>query len=490
MSTKPNKPNQEPTLKEQFTSRAFRAGSYSVLISVLAIAVVIVLNLIISGLPETFTNIDLTDADVLALSEQTKQMLGDLDEDVKVYQLIEDDGNEDEYISELLSRYSDLSKHFTYESVNIVLYPNFVSRYTDQTLYENSLIVVSGKRHTVIDYFEVYQYTFEDGSTQENLQVEDVRFFGEEKLTTALDFVTTDILPVVYNLTGHGEGTFSPLLQELVASDNMTLLDLSLMQAGGVPADCSCLIVNTPSVDIADDEKEMILDYLEAGGAMLLVSDYTKSGFPNLNEIMDYYGMYSGDTVILEGNSNHYYSSRSMILPDIGEHDITAAIRRGGYFVMTPVSMPIFEKANHRESLTITPLLQSTKESYIKENFDDRTTDEKENGDQAGPFSIAVAAEDLHGDKATQLVWIGTSFILDDTINTAVSGTNNDFILGCLGWMTGSESAISIHSKSVVYEELNVPSGAANFWFVCFTVIIPVVLLASGGVILYRRRKR
>jgi len=398
MSTKPNKPAQEPTLKEQFTSRAFRAGSYSVIISVLAIAVVIVLNLIISGLPESVTNVDLTDADVLALSEQTKQMLDELDEDVTVYLLLEDDGNEDEYIHELLKRYSDLSKHFRFETVNIVLYPNFVSRYTDQTLYENSMIIVSDKRHTVIDFFEVYQYTFEDGSSEENLQVQDVRFFGEEKLTNALDFVTTDILPVVYNLTGHGEGSFSTLLQELVALDNMTLLDLSLMQSDGVPADCDCLIINTPSVDIADDEKEMILDYLESGGSLLLVSDYTKTGFANLNEIMDYYGMYSGDTVILEGNSNHYYSSRNMILPNIGEHDVTSAIRRGGYFVMTPVSMPIFEKANHRESLTITPLLESTKESYIKADFDNRTTDEKESGDKMGPFSIAVAAEDLHGD--------------------------------------------------------------------------------------------
>ena len=490
MSTKPNKPAQEPTLKEQFTSRAFRAGTYSVVISVLAIAVAIVLNLIISGLPKTYTNIDLTDADVLALSEQTKQILSDLDESVTVYQLIESEGNEDEYITELLSRYSDLSKNFHVEKVNVVLYPNFISRYTSESLYENSLIVVSDKRHAVIDYFEVYQYTFAEGSTQDNLDVEDVRLFGEEKITKALDFVTTDVLPVVYNLTGHGEGTFTELLKELIDSDNMTLLDLSLMQAGGVPADCSCLIINTPSVDIADAEKEMILDYLENGGSLLLISDYTKAGFTNIAEIMDYYGLYSEQTVILEGNSNHYYSARNMILPEIGEHEVTAAIRRGGYFAMTPISMPIFEKANHRESLTITPLLSSTKESYIKADFDNRTTDEKETGDKTGPFSIAVAAEDVYGEQSTQLVWIGTSYILDETINTAVSGTNNDFILGCLGWMTGSESAISIHSKSVVYEELNVPSGAANFWFVVFTVIIPVVLLTSGGVILYRRRKR
>ena len=92
----PKKQNQEPSLKEQFTSRAFRAGTYSVVISLLAIAVVVVLNLIMTKLPAAATRIDLTDSDLLALSDQTKQLVSGLEEDVTVYQILENDGDEDE----------------------------------------------------------------------------------------------------------------------------------------------------------------------------------------------------------------------------------------------------------------------------------------------------------------------------------------------------------------------------------------------------------
>ena len=56
--------------------------------------------------------------------------------------------------------------------------------------------------------------------------------------------------------------------------------------------------------------------------------------------------------------------------------------------------------------------------------------------------------------------------------------------------MTGSESSISIHSKSLTYEDLNVTAGAANVWSLIFVIVIPAILLLCGGFILYRRRKR
>ncbi len=488
---KEKKVTQEPTLKEQFSSRAFRAGTYSVVISLLAIAAVVILNLIVSNLPSTYTNIDLTDSDVLALSEQTKDLISGLQEDVTVYQIIEDDGDEDEYITELLNRYSDLSKHFKFQSVNVVLYPNFISQYTDQTLYKNSLVIVSDKRTTVIDYFDIYQYSFTDDSSSENVQVEDIQFYGEEKLTTAVDYVTTDVLPVVYALTGHGEADFTDLLKELIAGDNIELRALSLVQTGGVPEDCSCLVINAPSLDISNEEKEWILAYLEAGGDMLVISDYTKgSGFANLYEVMDFYGLTTKDTVVIEGNSNYYYSSGIYILPQIQQHDITRAITAGGYFVMTPISQPVYEKPTHRDSIVVESLLSTTGDAFIKEDFDGRKTNEKEAGDESGPFNLAAASTEEHDGVVTQLVWIGSGYLLDETINSAVSGTNNDFFLACLGWMTGSDSSISIHSKSLSYEDLNVPAAAANVWSIVFVIAIPVLLLVAGGMILYRRRKR
>ena len=489
----PKKQNQEPSLKEQFTSRAFRAGTYSVVISLLAIAVVVVLNLIMTKLPAAATRIDLTDSDLLALSDQTKQLVSGLEEDVTVYQILENDGDEDEYITELLHRYSDLSKNFHYETVNVILYPNFVGQYTSEKLYKNSLVVVSDKRTAVIDYFDIYKYTFADDSTQENLNVQDIQFCGEEKLTTAVDYVTTDVLPVAYYLNGHGENELTEMLSTLVTNDNITLRNLNLVQQGAVPADCDCLIINAPTLDVSDAERELILDYLNQGGNLLLLSDYQRAkgaATPNLDQIMDYYGLTTKPTVVFEGNSNYYYSSGMYILPQIQEHTITSAIRAGGYFILDPVSQPIYEKPQHRDSLNVEPLLLTTADAYVKADFDHRSTNEKESGDEAGPFSLASAVSEEHDGVVTKLVWIGSGMLLDETINSAVSGTNNDFFLGALGWMTGSESSISIHSKSLTYEDLNVTAGAANVWNLVFVIVIPAILLLCGGFILYRRRKR
>lgn len=494
MDRKTKKPaEKEPSLKEQFSSRAFRAGTYSVVISLLAIAVVVVLNLVVSKLPSTVTKIDLTDSDLLALSDQTKQLVSGLEEDVTVYQIIENEGDEDEYITELMHRYSDLSRHFRYETVNVILYPNFVGQYTSEKLYKNSLVVVSDKRTAVIDYFDIYQYTFNDDSTQDNISVKDIQFCGEEKLTTAVDYVTTDVLPIAYILTGHGEAAMTNMLQTLIVDDNIAMRSLNLVSTGRVPEDCDCLVVNAPAMDVTDEERDLILQYLEAGGNLLLLSDYQASGgaaMPNLEEIMDYYGLTTKPTVVFEGNSNYYYSSGMFILPSIQTHDITSAITAGGYFILDPISQPIYEKAQHRESLTVEPLLQTTGDAYVKADFDHRSTNEKESGDETGVFSLATAVSEEHDGVVTKLVWIGSGMLLDETINSNVSGTNNDFFLGCLGWMTGSKSSISIHSKSLTYEDLNVPAGAANIWSVIFVIAIPVLLLLCGGVILYRRRKR
>jgi ABC-2 type transport system permease protein len=486
-------PEKEPSLKEQFSSRAFRAGTYSVVISLLAIAVVVILNLLVSKLPSKVTKIDLTDSDLLALSDQTKQLVSGLEEDVTVYQILENEGDEDEYSTELCHRYSDLSKHFKYETVNIILYPNFVGQYTSQKLYRNSLVVVSDKRTAVIDYFDIYKYTFADDSTKENLNVEDIQFCGEEKLTTAVDYVTTDVLPIAYYLTGHGEATMTEMLSTLIVNDNIAVRSLNLVQAGTVPEDCDCLIINGPTMDVTEAERDSILQYLEAGGNLLLVSDYQNSKgavLPNVEQVMDYYGLTTKASPVFEGDSNHYYSSGLYILPSIETHDITSAITAGGYFVLVPISQPIYEKAQHRDSLTVEPLLVTTKEAYVKDDFDHRSTNEKEDKDEKGVFSLATAVSEEHDGVVTKLVWIGSGMLLDETINSAVSGTNNDFFLGSLGWMTGSKSSISIHSKSLTYEDLNVTAGASNFWSLLFVIIIPVVLLLCGGVILYRLRTR
>lgn len=44
---------------------------------------------------------------------------------------------------------------------------------------------------------------------------------------------------------------------------------------GSVPEDASCLLIDSPTTDISEDEKTALIDYLENGGKAMIFSDYT-----------------------------------------------------------------------------------------------------------------------------------------------------------------------------------------------------------------------
>ncbi len=92
--------------------------------------------------------------------------------------------------------------------------------------------------------------------------------------------------------------------------------------------------------------------------------------------------------------------------------------------------------------------------------------------------------------QGAQIVWVSSSYLTDDSANQSVSGGNEDFFLNCVSWLCGSESGISIHTKSLDTEYLTIPSGTASLLTALAVVIIPAAFLAFGIVIWYRRKKR
>ena len=123
-------------------TRAFRMGGYSTLLTVIVLAVAIVINLIMDQLPATVTKPDLTANQLFSFSEQTYQQAQNLDEDVIIYHLAQA-GTEDALIQQFLEHYGGLSSHIQVKTKDPVVYPNVIASYSDEPLYNNSLLVVS-----------------------------------------------------------------------------------------------------------------------------------------------------------------------------------------------------------------------------------------------------------------------------------------------------------------------------------------------------------
>ena len=136
--------------------KLFKKGSYSLLLTVLAAAIAIFVNLLAGELPSSATKIDVSENKLYTVGDKTKSVVSALDEDVTLY-LVAEDGSEDSTLDELLTRYSDLSSHIHYEKKDPVMNPSFTSQYSSDEVASNSVIAVSDRRSKVIPYSDLYE---------------------------------------------------------------------------------------------------------------------------------------------------------------------------------------------------------------------------------------------------------------------------------------------------------------------------------------------
>ena len=469
------------------SKKHIKNGSYTMVMSVIFIAVVIVINMIVSTIPSKYSEIDISSQKLYSIGDETKEMLKNLEKDVTIYQIAQS-GSEDENIANLLKKYEDESKHIKVEQKDPVVNPKFVSQYTSDDLSANSLIVVCGDRNKVIDYNNMYETSID----YQTYSSQTTGFDGEGQITSAIGYVTSENLPVLYTVEGHGEKDMDSSVKEDIEKANMDIKSLNLLTEGSVPDDADCLFIDSPSTDFSSDEKDAIIEYLENGGKAMIFSDYTTEDMPNFDAILENYGVQRVDGVVFEGDNQHYAMQMPYYLvPTINSTDASSETASAGYYVLAPYAQGIKKLDDVRDTVTIESILTTSDQAYSKTDLNSSTI-EKEDGDVEGPFDLGVGiTESLDDDKETQIVYYSTSNLMDSQTNQMVSGGNEKLIMESLKWMTDTEesASVSIPSKSLEVSYLTITDYDAAFWKICTIALIPGLFLVIGFVVWIKRRK-
>ena len=469
------------------SKKHIKNGSYTMVMSVIFIAVVIVINMIVSTIPSKYSEIDISSQKLYSIGDETKKMLKDLEKDVTIYQIAQS-GSEDENISSLLKKYEDESKHIKVEQKDPVVNPKFVSQYTSDDLSANSLIVVCGDRNKVIDYNNIYETSID----YQTYSSQTTGFDGEGQITSAIGYVTSENLPVLYTVEGHGEKDMDSSIKEDIEKANMDIKSLNLLTEGSVPDDADCLFIDSPSTDFSSDEKDAIIEYLENGGKAIIFSDYTTEDMPNFDAILENYGVQRTEGVVFEGDNQHYAMQMPYYLvPTINSTDASSETASAGYYVLAPYAQGIKQLDDVRDTVKIESILTTSDQAYSKTDLNSNTI-EKEDGDVEGPFDLGVSiTENLDDDKETQIVYYSTSNLMDSQTNQMVSGGNEKLIMESLKWMTDTEesASVSIPSKSLEVSYLTITDYDAAFWKICTIALIPGIFLVIGFVVWIKRRQ-
>lgn len=470
-------------VQKSVSAKGFRLGGYSAVSIVIVLIVAVIINLAFGKLPSSATKLDLTADKLSSISEQTKTLVSALEQEVTVYWIVQD-GSEDATIEQLLNRYTDLSSKCKVVKKDPVVNPNFASQYTSDQVYNNSLIVVCGERSQYISYYDIYVTDYSNYNTTGETSTE---FYGESCITSAVDYVTSADLPTMYVLDGHGDSGLDASLSNMIAKQNITVTSLNLLTESAVPSDCDVLMIYAPQTDLSKDEAKMITDYLASGGKMMLITGYTDQAMPNLDSVMAAYGTARKDGMVFDGNKSNYYQYPYLLLPNIGDHDITAPFA-SGYYVLYPEAQAIEKTGNAPETVTVTDLLTTSDAAYIKQNVTNLNTLEKEGEDEEGEYTTAVAIAD--SDSNAQIVWFTSTLFTQSSYDEAVGGTNTDLFLNALSWMCKSESNITIHAKTISQQYLTVSASTRAILMLIMLVVLPLAFLAVGIYVAVSRRKR
>lgn len=457
---------------------AFRGGTYALSITAVVLAILVVLNVLVSALPSSLTKLDISATKLYSITSNTKVVVNALEEDVTIYWIVQS-GEEDDVIENLLSKYESLSDHINVVKKNPDVYPTFAEQYTNETVQNNSLVVECGERSRFIGYddiyiqeADIYSYTY---STS---------FDGEGAITSAIDYVVTDDLPQLYVLEGHGEQELPQNFKEQIEKENIETNTLSLLTVDEVPEDADAILIYEPSSDLSEEEVDMLYEYAEDGGKLMVIAGPTEDSIlENLYGLLENYDVETCEGIVVEGNRDSYTMQPYVLLPEMSSHEITDSLIEENYYPNMPISQGMII---NDESGAVTPLLTTSSESFSKIAGYDLTTYEKEDGDVDGPFAVALS---IDCSNEVQIVWFSSAAFLDDMYNALSSGSNSDLAMNALSSLIGESEAMAIRSKSLNYNYLSITDSTASLLKTLMIGVFPLTYLGVGVFVILKRRR-
>lgn len=493
--------NITPVQKKQkagLNKKYLKIGSFSITMTAVVIAVVIVLNLFAAEIPATFTKFDLSASNLFSIGEETETVLAGVEEDV-TFTILAQRGSEDATITELLERYAALNSHIKIKTVDPITNPTYIEQYTSETLSQNSVIAESAKRYYVVDYYDIYTVEYSDEELYNyyyygQYPTGTPYFSGELALTTAVDYVTRDDLPTAYSLTGHGETALSATMEGYISAENIAhVSDFSILTMETLPEDCSSVIINQPTSDISADECEKLKSYLDEGGNIILVTgalSFNSNLMPNLTALAKYMGLEPVDGIVIETDQNHYMMAEHYLLPNLGTTSMgpLALLPSNQIYVLANAAHGIISDGTRN----VIPLLSTTSGAYVKGDLSGEDLSKAE-GDIEGMVYVGAAVEiEADGTRADtgKFVWFSSPALPDESADMYVSGGNSSVFMAAVNWMSENKTSLSILAKQMQVEALTVPAADAGIWSVVVIFVIPLAAFACGFVVWYKRRKR
>lgn len=460
----------------------------------IVVALTVVVNLIASALPETYTQIDATSQKLYSITEDTEKYLDTLKDDVTLYVMV-NKNSKDDNVDRTLQKYASASKHVKVKYVDPNASPTFASKYTDSDVTSNSIIVVCGDRSKVIDYnSDIYEYSY-DSSYNYSVTGYDC----EGQVTAAIQYVTSESTTNVYELTGHDESTLSGDFSEVFQKRFMNVGSLSLLTVDAIPEDCQAIFITAPQSDLSEDDLSKLSQYLGNGGKIYLSIDYSKwNDLTNFKKLLSDNSIETTESLLAETDRSYYYQSPFYLLPNVENTEVSSSVA-GMTQVFVPYSVGLTYTGEDDSNVTsfmttsdTTIAKAAANIAAVQSQADAANIASVQDGDTQGQYSLGMMVTNENGGE---LCVLGSAMMCTDSANQIVSGHNATLFNGIVNALVttddeNSDNAVVIAAKDYTVSNLTVSANAMLVYGILWGIFMPIVLIIIGIIVWARRRKR
>lgn len=493
-------------IKKLTSSKRFRYGSVSAAFSAVFIAVVLVLNIILSALSRNYPlYADMTKEELYTVSDATRQQLSGIDSDVKIIFFVKKDTiSKSSYLGYVNSLAEEYEKNFDFikvEYIDLISHPTAANKYkvTSSDVIKTDTVVVSCPESAKSRIIQLAGfYTFMQDSNG-NTSGTPYAFNGEKRFTANILQVTGSEKPTAYFTVGHDESTSSKLYS-LLADEGYEVGTVDLAR-GEVPEGASFLIISNPMRDFAGlaaennggkNEIRALNDYMmnKYGSVIVLLSPSTPE-LPELSEYLAEWGITyeAGSEVLHDSAANTIDTDGVQIIAsycgdaDSYEYQLHKSVSSGGSSAKTICAYNIPLTLSKVSNKYTAPVLKASGNAFIR------------NGDGKTEMPEAcLAALSYYGryvdneEKRANMLVFGSPYFFDSAYVSTSSYGNAEILYGAMKLFGNSSVSVDIPAKPFVNNEMDITNKSATTCTVILCGAIPLVILAFG-ILLWLRRK-
>lgn len=490
-----------------FKGNKFKRGGMATALTVVFIAVVVVLNLLVSVLSERFPsmNIDLTAQKMNTLSDQALEMAKGVQQDTNIYLIGKEEAYENDAIyssyglkysqvMNLAKRLEEANQKIHVQFIDPDTNPDFISRYASESLTTGRVLVSTEKRYKVLSVDDMF-------SMSQNQTTGATEMFSnvDSALAGAIEMVNLDKMPVMTIATGHDEmlqrddmSTFMDMMEK----QNFDIREVNMLTEE-IPENTQLLMIATPSTDYTEEEIQKLRDLLSdkerQESVSVLVTFYpNQRELPNLTAFLEEWGVSVGTgSVVMESDASRYALAdpRCIMVDSAGE-----AMKDNSYSrLVSPLSVPLEVLFTGNGDVGVEALWTTSEGAYVVTEA--TSQEEMENPSATSQQTVATLSSTLaqFGNEFyyRSVIVFGSSNIFSDTF-MATAFDNAEYISDLMKLATDTDgSEVTITTQRVQTNTMDVTASQNTIMVLglgVFTIALPLLVMAAGLAVFLKRR--